>query len=130
MNKDKIVHPSDDLAYDVYNNIDYQNIQQEQTINNSIYTLADNELQLSSDLEDPNEADDQKSTNNQKDVLVIAYNTKAGNNTLHPKVFYTLYIKPYQSVPIPEDLIKTMNKIDLSDNKIKIDHFDNNQSVV
>ena len=55
MNDDKIVHPSDDLADDVYNNIDYHNVQQEQTNHNSLYTLADNELQLSSDLEDPNE---------------------------------------------------------------------------
>ena len=62
-----------------------------------------------------------------KGELVIAYNNKAGNNTLHPKVFYILYIKQngdsndhliyklskdqilvtmkYQSVPVPEDLI-------------------------
>ena len=44
MNNDKLVHPSDDLADDVYNNIDYHNVQQEQTICNSLYTLADNEL--------------------------------------------------------------------------------------
>ena len=36
----------------------------------------------------------------------------------------------YQSVPVPEDLIKTMNKTDSSDNKIRIDHFDIKQSVV
>ena len=46
------------LSDDVYNNFDYHNVQQEQTIHNSFYTLADNKLQLSSDLEDPNEADD------------------------------------------------------------------------
>ena len=58
MNGNKIVHQSDDLADDVYNNIDYHNVQQEQTIHNSLYTLTNNEFQLSSDLEDPNEAND------------------------------------------------------------------------
>ena len=77
MNDDKIVHPSDDLANDVYNNIDYHNVQQEQTNHNSLYTLADNELQLNSDLEDPNEADDWKSTNSYEGELVITYDTNA-----------------------------------------------------
>ena len=36
----------------------------------------------------------------------------------------------YQSVTVPEDLTETMNKTDSSDNKIQIDHFDSNQSVV
>ena len=36
----------------------------------------------------------------------------------------------YQSVPVPEDLIETMNKTDPSDNKIQIDHFNSDQSVV
>ena len=49
---------------------------------------------MSSDLEDSNEADDWKSTNSNKGELVIAYNNKAGNNTLHPRVFDALYIKP------------------------------------
>ena len=44
MNNNKIVHPSDDLADDVYKNIDYHNVQQEQTIHNSLYTLATNKL--------------------------------------------------------------------------------------
>ena len=94
MNNNKIVHPSDDLADNVYNNIDYHNVQQEQTNHNSLYTLTNNELQLSSDLEDPNKADDWKSTNSHKGELVFAYNTKVGENTLHPRVFYTLYIEP------------------------------------
>ena len=84
--------------------------------------------------------------------LVIACNNKAGNNKLHPKVFYALYVKinddnnshliykistgqilvtmKYQSVPVPENLIKLTNKTDSSDNKIQIDHFDIKQSVV
>ena len=49
---------------------------------------------MSSDLEDPNEADDWKSTNSHKGELVIAYDNKSGNNTLHLKVFYALYIEP------------------------------------
>ena len=132
MNNHKIVYPSDDLADDVYNNIDYHNVQQEQTIHNSLYTLADQELQLSSDLEDPNEANDWKSTNCHKGELVIAYNTKARINALRRRILYALYIKPndysnnhlvyklstdqilvimeYQSVAVLEDLIKTMNK--------------------
>ena len=36
----------------------------------------------------------------------------------------------YQSVPVPEDLIKAMNKTNSSDNKIQINHFDSNQSIV
>ena len=36
----------------------------------------------------------------------------------------------YQSVPVPEDLIETMNKTDSSDNKIQINHFDSDHSIV
>ena len=35
----------------------------------------------------------------------------------------------YQSVPIPEDSIETMNKINSSDTKIQVNHFDSNQSI-
>ena len=49
INDNKTVHPSDDLADDVYNNIEDHN---------SLCTLADNKLQLSSDLEDLNEANE------------------------------------------------------------------------
>ena len=67
-------------------------------------------------------------------------------------MFYSLYIKPnddnnghliydlstdkivvtmnYQSVPVPKDLIKAMNKTDSSNNKIRIDHFYIEQSIV
>ena len=67
MNDDEIVHPSDDLDDDIYNNIDHQTAQQKQTNHNSLYTLADNEIQSSSDLEDQNEAVDWKSTNGHKE---------------------------------------------------------------
>ena len=107
---------------------------------------------MSFDLEDPNGVDDWKSTNSHKGELVIAYNNTSGNNTLHPKVFYALYIKPngdgnghllfklltdqiiviikYQSVSVPEDLIGTTNKTDSSNNKNPIGSFDIEQSVV
>ena len=41
MNNDKIVYSSDDLANHLYSNINYHNVQQEQTNNDSLYTLAD-----------------------------------------------------------------------------------------
>ena len=143
INDNKVVHLSDALADDVYNNIDYHNVQQEQTIHNSLYTLVDNELQLSSHLEDPNKANDWKSTNSHEGELVIAYNTNAGNNTLRPRIFYALYIGPnddsnghsmyklftnqilvtmkYQSVPVLEDLIEAISKMDTSDNIVSAD---------
>ena len=79
---------------------------------------------MSSDLEDPYEANEWKSANSHKSELVIAYDTNAVNNSLHPRIFYTLYIgsnddgdghliykistdkilvtMKYQSVPVPE----------------------------
>ena len=45
MNNNKMVYPSDTLTNDMYNNIDYQNVQQEQTTHNSLYTITDHELQ-------------------------------------------------------------------------------------
>ena len=94
MNDDEIVHPSDDLADDVYNNIDYQTTQQKQTNHNSLYTLADNEIQSGSDLEDQNEAINWKSTNGHEGELVIVYDNKVGDKTLRPRTFYVLYIVP------------------------------------
>ena len=107
---------------------------------------------MNSDLEDPNGTNDWKSTNSHKSELIIAYNNKARNNTLYPKVFYALYIKPnghysghliydlsrdkivvimnYQPVPIPEDLIEPMNRTKSSNNKIQVDHFNIKQSTV
>ena len=106
---------------------------------------SDYKWQLSSDLEDPNGTDDLNSTNSHKSELVIAYNNKAEKNTLHPKIFYALYIEPnnnnnghliydlstykilvtmnYQSVPVPEDLIEAMYKTNSSNNRICVDHL-------
>ena len=36
----------------------------------------------------------------------------------------------YQSVPVPGDLIKLMNKTDSSNNKIRINHFNIEHSLV
>ena len=143
MHKDKTVHPSDNLADDVYNNIEDHT---------SLYTLADNKLQLSSDLKDPSETKKWKSTNSDKDELVIACNTNAVNNTLRPRIFYVLCIAlndngnghliyklstdqilvtmKYQSVYVSEVLIKAVNKTNSSNNKIHVDHFDNNYFIV
>ena len=57
MNGNTIVHPSDGLTDDICSNINYHDVQQKQNNHSSLYTLADDKLQLSSDLEDPNEAD-------------------------------------------------------------------------
>ena len=56
MNDDEIVHPSDDLADNMYKNKDHQTAQQKQTNHNSLYTLANNELQSNSNLEEQNDA--------------------------------------------------------------------------
>ena len=79
MNDDKMVHPSNDLTDDMYNNINHHNIHQKQTNHNILYTLANNELQLSSDLEDQNEGVDWNSTNSHKGELVLAYDNKVRN---------------------------------------------------
>ena len=103
------------------------------------------------DLEDPYRTNDWKNTNSHKGELVITYNTKFGNKTLHPRVFYALYIKPndisnghliyristdqilvrkeYQSVPVSDDLIEAINKTNLYDNKIQVTHFKDNRSI-
>ena len=72
----------------------YKNIQQEQTTHGSFYRLTNSELQLNYNLEDPYRTIDWKSTNSHKGELVIAYNNKVGNKTLHPRVLYGLYIRP------------------------------------
>ena len=153
MNDEEVVHPSDDLTDDDYSNIEDHEIQQEQTNrNNSFYILVDNELKLSSHLEDPNEANDWKPTNNHKGELVVAYNTNAGNNTLRSRAFYVLYIGPNDSsnghlifqlstkqtlvtikhkpIHILEDLNEAINEKDSFNNKIRVDHFGSDYFIV
>ena len=36
----------------------------------------------------------------------------------------------YQSVPVPEDLIKAINETDSSNNKIQVDHVNSEDSIV
>ena len=153
MNNKKIVHPSDDLTDDDYSNIEDHKTQQEQTIrNNSFYTLVDDKLQSNSHLEDPNKTNDWRTTNNHKGELVMAYDTNVGSNTLRPKTFYALYIGPndnskgdlmfklsikqilvttkYQPIHVPKHLTETINEKNAFTNKIQVDHFDNDHSIV
>ena len=82
-------HSSNDLTDDMYNNIDHHNVDHKQTNHNSLYTLADNKLQLSSDLKDL----DWNSTDSHKGELAIAYDNKVGTKTLCPRAFYALHVK-------------------------------------
>ena len=81
-----------------YNKINYKNIQPERTTHDSLYRLANYELQLNYDLEELYRTNDWKSTNSHNGELVIAYNNKVGNKTLHPRVFYALYLSQMISV--------------------------------
>ena len=78
---------------DMYSKRNHQNVQQKRNTHNNLYTFTNYKLQLSSDLEDLNGTDDWKSTNSHKSEVGIAYDNKVGNNALHPKIFYTWYIK-------------------------------------
>ena len=141
-------HSSNDLTDDMYNNIDHHNVDQKQTNHNSLYTLANNKLQLSSDLEEL----DWNSTDSHKGELVIAYNNRVGNKILCPRACYALYTRPneysnghliykpstdqivvtkdYQIVPVPEDLIDTTSETDSYDKKSQVDNLDMVQSIV
>ena len=123
-----------------------------QCTHTSLYHLADSKLQLNYDLEEWYKTDDWKSTNSHKDKLVIAYDNKVGNRTLHPRVFYALYIRPnnirhghliyrlstyqilvtkeYQSVPVSDDLIEATKKTNSYDNRIKVMHLKEDHSTV
>ena len=136
MNNNETVCPSDNLTNDVYSNTNHQNVQQKQATYNSLNTLANYKLQLNYDLEDPYGTNDWKITNSHKNELIIHYNNKDRKNTLHPKVFHALYIKPncnnngcliydlsrdkivvttnYQSVPVPVDLFAPTNRTESS----------------
>ena len=106
------------------------------------FTLIDNQLQLSSHLEDLNKNNDGKATNNHEEDLVMAYSTNTESSTLYPRIFYALYIGPkdnsisqvifilstkqtlttinYQPIPVSENLFKTINEKDLFTTKIQI----------
>ena len=81
----------------------------------------------------------------------MAYNTNAGNNTLYPRTFYTLYIglnnngigylifklsikdtlttMKYQLVPVHENLFKTISETDSFTNNTPIDHPNSNRFI-
>ena len=152
MHDNKIVHPSNDLTDDMYNNIDHRNVHQKQTNHNSLYILANNELQLSSNLEDKNEGVDWSSTNSHNGELVIASDNKVGNKIIRPRALYALYVKPnengnvhliyrpstdqivvkkdYRTVPVPKNLVDIICKTDPYDNKSQVNNFDRNHSTV
>ena len=90
---DKIDCHCDNPTNDVYCNINHKNVQQEQTTHNSLYRLTNSKLQLNYNLEELYRTNDWNSSNSHKGVLVIAYNNKVRNKTLHPKIFYALYIR-------------------------------------
>ena len=59
MNDNGAVHPSNDLTDDYYSNIEDHGTRHKQTNrNNNFYTLVDNKVQSSSQLEDRNETND------------------------------------------------------------------------
>ena len=148
MNDNKMDCHCDNLTNDVYSKTNHKNVQQEQVTHNSLYRLTNSDLQLNYGLEDLYKTDDWRSTNYHKGELVIAYNNKIGNKTLHPRVFYALYIKQndirngyliyrlstdqilvtkeYQSVHGLEDLIEVISETNSSDKKIQVIHFNNN----
>ena len=154
MNKDKLDCHSNNPINDVCSNSNHKNVQQERTTHNSLYPLANYELQMNYDLEDPYGTNDWKSTNNHKGQLLIAYDNKIGNKTQHQRLFYTLYIRPsdngneysiyrlftdqilvteeYQPVPVPvpEDLIEAIIDKHLYDKKIQIINFNSDHPIV
>ena len=52
MNNNNRDHSSNDLLNDMYSHIDHDNVDWKQMNHHNLYTLSDDELQLSSDLED------------------------------------------------------------------------------
>ena len=109
----------------MYSSTAHGNANQRQTTGCNVYTITDNKLQSSSDLEDL----DWDSTNSHTGELIIAYDNKIGNKILCPKTFYTFYVKPnqednnhlvyrldkdqivvtknYQTVPVPKGIDHT-----------------------
>ena len=138
MNNNNRDHSNNDLPDDMYSHIDHDNVDWKQTNLNSLYTVANNELQLSSDLEDL----DWNSKDSHGGGLIIAYDNKFRCKTLHLRAFYTLYVRPneesnwhliyslstdqivitkeYQTVPIPEDIGDTLCKSDPCENESQV----------
>ena len=84
--KKKVVHPSGDLTDDDYSNIEDHETQHKQiNQNNSFYTLVEDKLQPSPQLEDQNETNDWKTTNKHEGELVLAYDNNSRSNTLYPR---------------------------------------------
>ena len=72
MNVEEAVHPSDDLTNDDNSIIkDHESQQERINWNNSFYTLVENELKPSTQLEDQNKNNDKKSTNKHRGELVM-----------------------------------------------------------
>ena len=151
MNDKEAVQSSGDPTNDDYSNIEDHETQHERANqNNNVYTLVEDELQSSHQLEDQNENNDLKTTNKYEGGLVMAYKNNVKNNTLNPRTFYALYIGPiddgaghlifklstkqilttlkYKPVHMHEDLIETINGQDSFTTNIHIDHFDSNHS--
>ena len=95
MNNEEAVHPSGYLSDDDYSNIEDHETQHERANqNNNVYTLVEDKLQLSHQLEDQNETNDLKTTNKHEGGLVMACDNNAKSNTLNPRTFYALFIGP------------------------------------
>ena len=90
MNDNTRNHSNNDLLVDIYSDTAHNNTNQRQTTGCNVYTITDNQLQSSSDLEDL----DWDSTNSHTSELIIAYNNKTRNKILYPRTFYALYVKP------------------------------------
>ena len=90
MNNKEAVCPSDDNSNVEDHGTQHEWINQ----NNSLYTLVQNELQASPQLEDHNATNYWKTTNKHEGELVMAYNNNARSNIFYQKLFYSLYIRP------------------------------------
>ena len=98
MNNTETVYLNDGLADDNNNNIEDHGAQHKKIDqHNSFYTLVENELQPSPQLEDKNETDVWKTPNRHQGELVMAYNNNARSNILYPRILYAIYIEPNDS---------------------------------
>ena len=78
MNDDTRKYLNNDLLFGIYSNTAHDNANQKQTTNCNIYTITDNKLQSSFDLEDIN----WDSTDSHTGELIIAYDNKIVNKML------------------------------------------------